>query len=398
MFGKLNFLVIGILVIVMMVSLVSAAPTDSWDYIQPINISNANDYEIDDYQVEIDLTSSNVGANFNWTNNGDDLRFISSTGNEFEYYIESWNSGTPAATIIVRVDGLEAQTNTSIYMVYGNSLASAESNSTETYILYDMTRYNIISSSHTWDFEDYDGINWQANLKSNGHYGGDNPFFYFYDKNSTGGNEVVTARTYINYHSSSYNDYTYLNIYKYLSDGTSDGTTSGSYNIGRYQSGYTINTQIIKNNDTYTLTNSEGATINKQYDGATDQFHDGLSKLMASKYYANGLASYLYVDDIIIKNYAEEDVLLESTGSEVVYDPDDFVSTGACTYSGTGNWSIDLSDDCTINTDYDLGSNEITLTGTGDVTFNSSINVTNFPQPATNQNIYIAENANIMVS
>ena len=86
------------------------------------------------------------------------------------------------------------------------------------------------------------------------------------------------------------------------------------------------------------------------------------------------------------------------TDDIVFYVAEATTPTDTCTYGGTGNWSIDLSDDCTINTDYDLGSNEITLTGTGDVTFNSSINVTNFPEPATNQNIYIAENANIMVS
>jgi len=82
----------------------------------------------------------------------------------------------------------------------------------------------------------------------------------------------------------------------------------------------------------------------------------------------------------------------------VFYVGADPVVTDTCTYSGTGNWSIDLSDDCTINTNYNLGTNEIILTGTGDVTFNSSINVTNFPEPATSQNIYIDSNAYILVS
>jgi len=86
---------------------------------------------------------------------------------------------------------------------------------------------------------------------------------------------------------------------------------------------------------------------------------------------------------------------------DIVFYVGDYVApeeTDTCTYSGSGNWTIDLTDDCTINTNYDLGANEILLTNTGNVTFNSSINVTNFPEPSTNQNIYIDSNAYILVS
>lgn len=46
--------------------------------------------------------------------------------------------------------------------------------------------------------------------------------------------------------------------------------------------------------------------------------------------------------------------------------------TNSCTYSGTGNWLINNSDNCIINTPYTLNGNIIT-NGVGTVTFNSTL-------------------------
>lgn len=46
----------------------------------------------------------------------------------------------------------------------------------------------------------------------------------------------------------------------------------------------------------------------------------------------------------------------------------------SCTYSGSGNWEIDCSDNCTITSDIDVGENNITITGYG--TFTTSSNIT----------------------
>lgn len=52
------------------------------------------------------------------------------------------------------------------------------------------------------------------------------------------------------------------------------------------------------------------------------------------------------------------------------------VITDTCTYSGSGNWVVDCSDDCEISSEVDLLGNNLSITGTG--TFNIQDNVTNF--------------------
>ncbi|RLI98841.1 MAG: DUF2341 domain-containing protein, partial [Candidatus Aenigmatarchaeota archaeon] len=112
----------------------------SWNYRQQINISNTAG-DLTNYQVRIDLNSSNVGSNFNWSNNGSDIRFTNSTDDLLNFWIESWNSSSQEATIWVNVT-LANNTNTTIYMYYGNPSASSISNGTATFEFFD-------------DFEDY---------------------------------------------------------------------------------------------------------------------------------------------------------------------------------------------------------------------------------------------------
>lgn len=50
----------------------------------------------------------------------------------------------------------------------------------------------------------------------------------------------------------------------------------------------------------------------------------------------------------------------------------------SCTYGGSGDWSIDCSDACTISSTNDLGGNDVTFTGPGTVTITSSGSITNW--------------------
>ncbi|MBN2014476.1 MAG: DUF2341 domain-containing protein, partial [Candidatus Altiarchaeota archaeon] len=91
---------------------------------QEINISTTAG-NLTDYQVKINLNSSNVGAGFNWTRDENATRFKyynTSSGKETgcSHWIESWNSSSEEATIWVKVPFLENNTNTTIYMNYGN--------------------------------------------------------------------------------------------------------------------------------------------------------------------------------------------------------------------------------------------------------------------------------------
>jgi subtilase family serine protease len=108
---------------------------------------------VDDYQVKVNLTTSN----FNYSKarpNGEDIRFYDHAGTELNYWIEKWNtSGT--STVWVKVKNA----NTSeIYMDYGNENALPASNGTATFVFFD-------------DFEDGDVSDWTCYTGYSGVYG-----------------------------------------------------------------------------------------------------------------------------------------------------------------------------------------------------------------------------------
>ncbi len=49
------------------------------------------------------------------------------------------------------------------------------------------------------------------------------------------------------------------------------------------------------------------------------------------------------------------------------------VPTNSCTYSGSGNWDVNCTDNCSINSNVDLLGNNLTLTGTGHFDLNATI-------------------------
>lgn len=64
----------------------------------------------------------------------------------------------------------------------------------------------------------------------------------------------------------------------------------------------------------------------------------------------------------------------------------------SCTYS-SGNWNISLADYCVISSPVNLGINNITFYGTGNVTFNSTITTCNVGGLPANQIGYLGSNA-----
>jgi hypothetical protein len=68
--------------------------------------------------------------------------------------------------------------------------------------------------------------------------------------------------------------------------------------------------------------------------------------------------------------------------------------TDTCIYS-SGNWNISLSDYCIVNVDTDLGTNNITFFGIGNITFNSTIDVCNIGGLPANQTGWMGNNAKI---
>lgn len=103
-----------------------------WLYRQKITLTNDNSYDLVDYQVKLELDSTKVGANFDWSRQGADLRFYDSNGNKLSYWVESWEEGQ--AVVWVKVSFIGANSSTDIFMYYGNSSAISESNAEEVFI------------------------------------------------------------------------------------------------------------------------------------------------------------------------------------------------------------------------------------------------------------------------
>ncbi len=107
----------------------SCSPMPGWSFRRAINISNTGG-DLTDYQVKITVDyDSDMQLDY------DDLRFADTNSNNLSYWIENYT--TSNATVWVKVPFLESNTNTTIYMYYGNSSVSSASNGTETFEFFD---------------------------------------------------------------------------------------------------------------------------------------------------------------------------------------------------------------------------------------------------------------------
>ena len=105
---------------------------DNWAWEKQINITENSGANLTGYQVKIEIQGWNASASnyINWSHfeaNGDDIRFANwNKSTSLPYWVlsfEDYNS-----TIWVKTDNLTASTTQSIYMYYGNTSATSESN------------------------------------------------------------------------------------------------------------------------------------------------------------------------------------------------------------------------------------------------------------------------------
>ena len=108
-----------------------------WSYRRKITITNNSSNDLTDYQVAIDLDSSNF--DFSKANSdGSDIRFTDSDGETLlSYWIESWDSANSKAKIWVKVPSIPASGSVDIYMYYGNSSATDEGNPEQVFDFFD---------------------------------------------------------------------------------------------------------------------------------------------------------------------------------------------------------------------------------------------------------------------
>jgi len=293
----------------------------SWNYRQAINISNTAG-DLTKYQVRLDLNSTNVGSNFNWSNNGSDIRFTNSTDDELNFWIEDWNSTGQEAIIWVNVTSLPNNTNTTIYMYYGNPSASSASDGEATFEFFDDFEGDSLNTSKWPSIEGYtptysvsnselyieptqtgwtyfiSNYQWSAypmrfifKAYTNGYYSNEGGFgiIEYYDSTSSNaGGQIVVNQDKIGFlgqPSTDYNDF---------------GTTFTDYST------YHIYTVIESSTTNREISTDTGVsyTGTKDYGSMTKKFAIGLFRQKT------------YYDYVFVTKYASPEPSVSSFGSE----------------------------------------------------------------------------------
>ncbi|RLJ04578.1 MAG: hypothetical protein DRP18_04535, partial [Candidatus Aenigmatarchaeota archaeon] len=171
----------------------------SWQYRKPITITEQSGNTLTDYQVAINITyDSEMQSDF------DDLRFTwlnETSGDEQEipYWIES-KVDSDWAYVWIKVPEIPANGEATVYMYYGNSDATSESNGDNVFEFFD-------------DFEgtSLDTSKWEVTSSRAGSYSVSNSKLYINLKTNTGSSKALTIRN--------KNAYPYSQIGSYIFEG-----------------------------------------------------------------------------------------------------------------------------------------------------------------------------------
>lgn len=107
-----------------------------WSYRKEITVTERSGQDLNGYQVAIELDSNNFDFS-KAKNNGDDIRITASDGvTLLPYWIEEWDSANEKAKIWVKLD-LKADSKETIYLYYGNPVATSLSDGDSVFELFD---------------------------------------------------------------------------------------------------------------------------------------------------------------------------------------------------------------------------------------------------------------------
>jgi hypothetical protein len=110
----------------------------SFSYRQRINVTVASGSTYRNFQILIRLNSTNTGANFDWSNSCNDIRFVNSTNKALiPFWVELCDSTNKNASIWVKVDANITTSGKLIYIYYGNGNAKSRSNGNDTFEIFD---------------------------------------------------------------------------------------------------------------------------------------------------------------------------------------------------------------------------------------------------------------------
>jgi hypothetical protein len=109
-----------------------------WQYRRPITINNSsNSSSLSDYQVLVTLDTQSLISAGKMRSDGGDIRFTDSDGvTLLNYWVES-GINTSSTKIWVKVPSIPANSTKTIYVYYGNSSATDQSNGNNTFLFFD---------------------------------------------------------------------------------------------------------------------------------------------------------------------------------------------------------------------------------------------------------------------
>ena len=108
-----------------------------WNYRVPVTIDNAGASALTEYQVLVEVNTSDLIVNGKMQLDGGDIRFLTASEEVLPYWIEDGTMNTTSTRIWVKVNSLPASTATDIFMFYGSPSAPNLSNGDDTFELFD---------------------------------------------------------------------------------------------------------------------------------------------------------------------------------------------------------------------------------------------------------------------
>ena len=114
-----------ILLLIVFSSFSQARQSCDWPFRTQVDITEQSGTNLNDYQIKLQLSTSNLHSSYNWTLDGFDFRIYDTDDTTpLEFWIDSWDQGNETASIWVRFPTLQASQNKSIFLYYGNENAT----------------------------------------------------------------------------------------------------------------------------------------------------------------------------------------------------------------------------------------------------------------------------------
>lgn len=153
-----------------------------WQYVKTVTINNtSNSNNLTAFQLNLTFDTQTLISQGKMNIDGSDIRFTSSSCLELNYWIEK-GINSSSTSIWVKLNSIQGNTSDSIFMYYGNSLATPVSNGDSTFIAFDDFDDNSISSA--WSIENANWVESAGVLTSSGNGSYTYPTIFRTDLNS----------------------------------------------------------------------------------------------------------------------------------------------------------------------------------------------------------------------